>query len=104
VLVVYEASEDAKLSQAQFSTIYGKAFRTLLDEKCVTGADGKTKEWRIYDQHIDTSGEAKHWQDAMKRSRSEVPWLVVSNGKGGYEGPLPKTREEILAIIKKFGG
>lgn len=102
VLVVYEAGEDAKLSKGQLATIYGKAFRTLMDQKCVTGADGKTREWRIYDKDTDTGGEAKHWQDAMKRPRTQVPWLVISNGKTGYEGPLPEGAAETLALINKY--
>lgn len=105
VLVIYEATEaaDGGLTREQFSTIYGKAFRTLLDEKCVVGSDGKTREWRIYDKDVDVRGEAKHWQDVMKRKRDSVPWLVISNGKAGYEGSLPKTTEGTLNLIKQYG-
>ena len=40
----------------------------------------------------------------MKRTRSSVPWLVVSNGVTGFEGPLPATEAEITAILTQFGG
>jgi hypothetical protein len=66
------------------------------------GADGKTREWRIWDKDVDPSQESAVWQAAMKRPRASVPWLLVSNGKTGYEGPLPGTADDLLALLKKY--
>jgi hypothetical protein len=78
--------------------------RDYLRGKCVVGADGKTSEFRIWDKDVDAAADAKHWQDALKRPRASTPWLIVSDGKSGYEGPLPANVDETLALLKKFGG
>ena len=65
---------------------------------------GKGGDGRFFDQSVDNSNDAKIWQDAMKRPRSGLPWIVVSNGTTGYEGPLPLTEADTLALLKKYGG
>lgn len=104
VLIVYESAELGKLSPVQYNVLFAKKVRDYLNEKCVPGPDGKTREWRIYDKDVDVSGESKIWQGAMKRSRSQVPWILISTGRGGYEGPLPGSVAETLELLKKFGG
>lgn len=59
---------------------------------------------RRWDANVDTSGAEKKWQDAMKRPRAGLPWIIVSNGTTGYEGPPPATATELLALLKTFGG
>lgn len=102
VLIVYETAD--RLPQEQQAILYSKVVRDYLNAKCVLGPDNKTREWRIYDKDIATDGESKIWQDAMKRPRSKLPWIVISTGKVGYEGPLPDTVDAALELLKKFGG
>jgi hypothetical protein len=104
-LIVYESSEVGKLPAKQSTILYSKAIRTYLNEKAAAGPGG-WKEWRIYDKDIDTSNESKTWQDAMKRPRASLPWIVLSNGdkKIGYEGPLPNDVPATLELMKKYGG
>jgi hypothetical protein len=104
VLIVFEEKDASKLPLGQHSAIYGKQIRDYLNAKCVIGADGKTKDWWILDQNVNTVNMQKHWQDAMARKRTTLPWLIVSDGKTGYEGPLPLTLEETMKILKKVGG
>lgn len=104
VLIVYESGDLAHLPPARLAIIYDAGVRAYLNQKCPAGPDGKTKEWRIYDRDVDLSGESKTWQDAMRRPRTSVPWLVVSDGKSGWEGPLPENAEKTLEILKRFGG
>lgn len=104
VLIVYESAELAKLPAAQSNVLYAKSVRDYLNSKCPAGPDGKTKEWRIWDKDVDTAGESKLWQDAMRRPRKGTPWVLISTGVGGYEGPLPATADETLALLKKYGG
>lgn len=44
-------------------------------------------------------------EDAQKfAQQGALPWVIISNGKSGYEGPLPGTADEFLALLKRFGG
>lgn len=104
VLMIYETAEVQSLPPAQSSVLFSKQVRDYLDKKCATGRDGKTKEWRIWDKDIDTAGESKAWQAAMSRKRDAVPWIVISNGSTGYEGPLPANVADALSLLKKYGG
>ncbi len=106
VLIVYEQKDFAKLPSAQMAIFGAQELRTYLANNCPAGADGKTAEARFYDQNVDLSGESKTWQDAMKRPRTAVPWIVVSNGTKniGFEGPLPATVAATLALIRKYEG
>lgn len=100
-LIIYETADATKIPPAQQEIIFGRQVRDYLNSVCETGPDGKTKEWRIWDKDVATDGAGKVWQDAMKRDRKSVPWLVVGGKGGGYEGPLPGTVEEFLALVKK---
>lgn len=103
VLVVYETS--MALPQAQANVLYSTEVRDYLQSKCVSGADGKTKEWRVWDKDVDTSAEGKFWQDAMKVARTSTPWLqVYSGGKLVHSAALPADVAGTLAVLKKYGG
>jgi hypothetical protein len=104
VLIVYETAELSKLPAGQATVLYSGEVRGYLDTHCTKGPDGKTAEWRIWDQNVPTGGEAKFWQDAMARKRDRLPWLVVANGKASFEGPLPATVGETLNLLKQYGG
>lgn len=105
VLIVYETAELSKMPAEQRNVLYSKTVRDYLNSKCPAGADGRTREWRIWDKDVATDGESKLWQDAMSRPKRATPWILISNSpKGGFEGPLPKTVDETLALIKRYGG
>lgn len=103
VLILYEEGEKAKYPESQLGIMYGKTVRDYLNTHCVKGSDG-TPERRIYDKDVDASGDGKHWTEAMKRSRTTLPWVIISTGKSGYEGPLPKSVPEMMELLKKYGG
>lgn len=104
VLIVYETSELAKLPASQTAALTSAELRAYLNDKCVAGADGETKEWRILDKDADLSNESKVWQAAMKRDRKSIPWIVISDGSKGYEGPLPANTADTLKLLKQYGG
>lgn len=103
-LFIYETAELAKLPPGQIAALYAKDIYDYLNAKCVKGLDGKTAEARWWDKDVNTSNEAPHWQAAMKRERKSLPWLIISDGTKGYEGPLPLTAEDTISLLKKFGG
>jgi hypothetical protein len=102
VLIVTESGD--KLTSAQQGIIFGEKVRGYLREKAAKGPDGKTPEFRVFDKDVDASAEAKHWQDALRRPRTTLPWIIISNGSHGYEGPLPGHVEEMMLLLRKFGG
>lgn len=104
VLFVTESADLTRLPAAQAQIFTGAEVRAYLNAKCAVGSDGVTKEWRAWDKDQPTGAEAKHWRDAMARPRTALPWMIISTGTAGYEGPLPKTVADTLALLKRYGG
>lgn len=103
VLIVYEEKDaEGKMTRAQQAAVWSADMRAWLMGSVVKGPDGKTPECRIWDKDIDTSRSPKMWQDAMARPRASLPWVVLSTGKTGYEGPLPATTAEINTLLTKY--
>ncbi len=104
VLIVYETGETSKLAPAQRVILTSGTVRDYFRAKCASDstANQDGKAYRIWDKDTDTTNELKSWQDAMKRDRKSIPWIVISNGKTGFEGPLPATVDDTLALLKKY--
>lgn len=100
VLMVYETAQP--ITAAHRAVLAGLQVRSYLTAKCAK--NGTVPEWRVYDKDVNLSNESKVWQDAMKRPRSSLPWIVISNGTAGYEGPLPPTVDDALKLLAKYGG
>lgn len=103
VLFIYETADLGTYPKEQQAALTSQEIRQYLNAKCVLGPDGKTPERRFYDKDVDLSGESKLWQKAMQRPRGPMPWLIVSNGSTGYEGPVPANIAETLKLLKKYG-
>jgi hypothetical protein len=105
VLIVLETADLSKLPPAQALALTSQDVRAYLNTKCVAGADGKTKEWRVWDKDTIADAETPLWQAAFKRAAGKtLPWIIVSNGKTGTEEALPKDAASLLALLKKYGG
>ncbi len=102
VLIVTETADLAKLPHEQVSVLTAKSIKDYLDLRCAE-VNGQ-KEWRMWDKDVSTANVSKVWQDAFARPREALPWIVISNGVKGFEGPLPKTVADTLDLLKKFGG
>lgn len=108
VLIVEESAARSTLPREQLLTLTATgpgSVRDYLNTHCAKAANG-WPEWRILDKDTDMSGESQFWKDAMRlpRDDAKLPWLMVTNGKGGYSGSLPATQAETMAILKKYGG
>lgn len=101
VLIVEETAQRSKLPPEQVAELTSADVRDYLNAKCANEASG-AKAWRIFDKDTDTSNEAKFWKDAMARNRDGLPWLIISNGRKGYEGALPKDCDSLLELLKKY--
>ena len=100
VLVVYESATPGDTAK-----IVGSAtVRDYLNAKCAKGPDGKSPEYRILDKDVSLANASQWVKDAMARQRQSMPWIVVSNGTAGFEGPLPTSIDATMTLLKKFGG
>ena len=102
VLITYESSDLSTYPESQKQIWNGQEVRQYLSSKCVTVAN--TPEWRALDKDTDMKLASKIWQDAMARTKQSIPWIQISNGKEGFEGPLPKTVAETMTLLRKYGG
>lgn len=101
VLIMYDKDT---LTADQQGIVFGADVRKYLDTKCIVGADGKTPDRRIYPAGVDASGEAQWIRDVIQRHPGQRSWMVISDGKTGYDGPIPANAADALALLKKYGG
>jgi hypothetical protein len=100
VLVVYESKDLPKLSKDQQSILFDRDVREFLGKNCVQ-SDGQP-EYRIIDQNVPVYGELKIWKDALARKRDGLPWVLVGNGKNGFEGSLPATKKQFFDLVSQY--
>lgn len=58
--------------------------------------------FRQYDDNLTLQNDSEDWKQPYFRPRTSLPWIIVSNDKNWYEGPLPKTKEETLTLVEKY--
>lgn len=104
VLIIYESADLSKYPATQYGIIMSQEVRAYLNSKCVAGADGKTKEWRMWDKDTDTTYESQIWKDAIKTKTTTLPWIIISTGTTGFSGPLPADRAATLALLRQYFG
>ena len=79
------------------------SFRDFLNKNAVKNARGEPDILIGISVDADLSQMPQYWQDAHKLATSKnipPPILLISNGKHGYLGPLPKDTAATLAIIQ----
>lgn len=109
VMVVYESEpgEFQGYTQGERDAINATSpdsFRGFCTAHCAKGPDGVTPDAIFLDDdHPQLELLPEYWRPAWERRPREaakgLPWLVASNGKTGYEGPLPDEREAQLEIL-----
>jgi hypothetical protein len=102
LLAIYDPATLGKLTPAQLDVLNSETVRGWLRSHAAVGPDGKTVESRFLPSNEDMTNESKLWQDAFKRPRASLPWLIISNGKTGYEGPLPATVNDMMTLMQKY--
>lgn len=103
VLITFDDDKKNQLSRDQIGIIDSSVLRSYLDEKCAKAGD-QTSEWRIVPHTTEFHDDQPTWKQAMAIPRDKSEWLIVSNGKSGYSGPLPANLTETLNLIKSFEG
>lgn len=111
VVVVREAKQMSTWPSSQVIALMSAEVRDYCNSHCLTGADGKTPEYKVYEPDTDVSKQSPAIQKAFKTAlddmaaaKSKGPWLTISNGKTGFSGPYPTMEPEVLAKLKLYGG
>lgn len=94
VLIVEEMDERASLPASQVGIFTSTELRKWFEDNDV--------QWRIFDKDVNLEHAEKKWQDAMKRERASLPWVIVSNGRTGWEGPLPKDTASLIQLLEQY--
>lgn len=102
VLVVYETADVSAYPASQAAIFTSAMVRNYLDAKCAK-ADG-VPEFRFLDQNANMQNASPVWQQAMLVKRDSLPWVVIANGKNTFSGPLPKSVDDMLTLLRKYGG
>lgn len=104
VLIIEEsdAAYRKKLTPGQFNFMFSANSRGWLDT--VTTMEAGQPGYRIYDKDATGVNDAQSWpREALKRQRgTELPWIIISNGVTGFEGPLPATESDCKALVQKY--
>lgn len=98
VLFVSETGEPmpADIEDAFFS----KEITDYLNANCVK-VDGQP-DFRRVDPDTKFTDPNHRFAKALARPRASLPWLIISNGTTGYEGPFPGGKDATLALLKKL--
>lgn len=93
VLIVEETDARGTLPAGQIPIFGAKEIREF----------AKTAgELRILDKDQDISGAEAWIQTAFKEPRQSLPWIVLSNGRTGYSGPLPASVADTMTLLRRF--
>ncbi len=98
VMFVSETGEPmpADIEDAFFS----KEITDYLNANCVK-VDGQP-DFRRVDPDTRFTDPNHRFAKALARPRASLPWLIISNGTTGYEGPFPGGKDATLALLKKL--
>lgn len=101
VLFVVESADATKLTSGQNQILYGST-RDFLNRHCAKGDDGTSPDWRILDPDTPFTDKSHRFAKALARPRASTPWVIISNGETGYEGPLPESPEEMALLLDQY--
>lgn len=98
VLLVEEQEERDNISREQFAIFSSEEVRNYLNTKAQPG------DWRILDRDTNFTGDSI-WKKAM----SVVPadknfWVVISDGFKWESVELPKNTNDMMVLLRKYGG
>lgn len=102
-LIIFEKTNGSPLlSKSQADEIRSAEFSEFMNRICVKENDWPA--WRTYDKDVKGLENAPAWWgDMMRRPRTDDRWLIVTDGKNSYEGPLPPGGEianKIRSVLK----
>ena len=110
VLAVHDVLKDASLPQGQLEAILSLsaagAVNDFLQSHAAHEKSGDLAV-RVFDVDQNVDNELAEWKQQFSspaQPRTSLPWLTVSNGRTGYDGPFPKDANALITLLKKYGG
>ena len=98
VLFVSETGE--RMPAEVEDAFYAPEITSYLNANCIK-VDGQP-DFRRVDPDTQFTDVNHRFSKALSRPRASLPWLIISNGKSGYEGPFPGGKDATLALLKKL--
>lgn len=98
VMFVAETGDDMPAAVADI--FYSPEITAYLNANCIK-VDGHP-DFRRVDPDTQYTDQTNRFVKALARPRASLPWLIISNGVTGYEGPFPATVAETLALLKRL--
>lgn len=97
VLILYESSEKHLLPPSQLNALHSL--------NVVEWLESHQADYRIWDQHADTSHAEPFWQQAIKLPHGPLPWIWITGpGIKGVNGPYPTTDAEVVQLLERSTG
>lgn len=109
VLIVEETEDRNDLTPGQRAVIQSNAPGSVRDyckTHCEKDAAGVV-QFRVLDKDDSLDKDTDEMKALFALKRDSVPWLVIKrSGMAGVAAsePLPKTAEETLSLLKRYGG
>lgn len=111
VVIVEDETRQEPLTSGQIIAMGAKEVDEYLNVHCVKGADDSTPEAKKYPKGADVSLQSAEVQKLhgqvvgkMNESGSKDPHLGIKAGGRVAIGPLPEGKDNMLTILKKYGG
>lgn len=101
VLIVEDNEARFLLPQWQRDLMSSPEIRGYVATHGAKTTDGVTPDFRILGIGQNVENEHAFWREGMARTVPKTPWVIITNGKAGTEGPLPPN---LLDEMKKYGG
>lgn len=108
VLVIYEAGEVGKLPASQQAIFSSNKLLRFLRSKTVKLSDGDPAI-RVWDKDYKPEHMVnvpavfrEAYFDVRDEAAGQLPWIAISNGQRGWQGPLPQNVNDVMELVDGF--
>lgn len=107
VLILEETEDIARPEMRPWIGVSNSSkIRKYLSSHCKP--DETTEGWLWVDPDINTEFMSDYWKSAITKTKADpnykLPWIAITNGDKGISGPLSSSEDEVMALLKKWGG
>lgn len=111
VVIVEDETRAEPLTSGQVVAMGAGSVQEYLASHCAKGADGQTPESKKYKKGTDVSLQSPAVQklhekvvEKMDKSGSKDPHIGIQSGRKTAIGPVPEGEQNMLNLLKKYGG